>query len=66
MGWTSVLSVRGLPPSPLIRVDGGVNVVHLETDMIDAQPQRLAVLSGLELQNGNVEMTVGEIDSVLP
>jgi len=28
--------------------DGGVDVVHLETDVIDAEPQRLAVLSGLE------------------
>jgi hypothetical protein len=46
--------------------DGGVDVVHLETDVIDAEPQRLAVLSGLEFQDGNVEMTIGEIDSVLP
>ena len=28
--------------------------------------QRLAVLSGLEFQDGDIEMTVGEIDSVLP
>ena len=45
--------------------DGGVDVVHLETDVIDAEPQGLAVLSGLEFQDRNVEMAVGEVDPVL-
>ena len=46
--------------------DGGVDVVYLETYVVDAEPQRLAVLSRLEFQDSNVEMTIGEIDPDLP
>src|SRR5262245_58974482 len=46
--------------------DGGLDVIHLEANVIDAEPQRLAVFAGLKFQDRDIEMTVGEINPVLP
>src|SRR5262249_15150367 len=46
--------------------DGGFDVIHLEAEVIDAEPLRLALLSRLKFQNRDIEMAVGEINSDLP
>src|SRR5262245_25659673 len=46
--------------------DGGFDVIHLEAEVIDAEPLRLTVFAGLEFQDRNIEMAVGEINPVLP
>src|SRR5262249_21782715 len=45
---------------------GCLDVIYLEAEVIDAEPQRLTVLAGLEFQDCNIEMAVGEINPVLP
>jgi hypothetical protein len=46
--------------------DGGFDVIHLEAEVIDAEPLRLALLSRLKFQDRDIEMAVGEINPVLP
>ncbi len=57
---------QGFTPEAVNSGDGGFDVIHFETHVVDAQPQRLAVLSRLKFQDGNVEVPIGEIDPVLP
>ena len=39
---------QGFAPEPINPVDGDLHIVHLEADMVYAQPERLAVVSRLE------------------
>ena len=45
---------------------GSLDIIHLEANVIDAEPQRLTVFAGLEFQDRNIEMAVSEINPVLP
>src|SRR6266536_1801108 len=53
---------QGFTPEAVNSSHRGLDVVHLEAHVVDAQPQGLSVLAGLEFQDGNVEMTIGEIN----
>ena len=46
--------------------NGGLDVIHLETDVVNAESQRLAVFVGLKFQDRDIEMAVGEINPVCP